>query len=157
MRLLCISFSSTDSGLSIYRFSAWPNINLHNSQWITFLIQSCLLLHFFCASNKLYLIISILTGIFGYQHIHLKYGYRLYFLHGAYIFCTEYRSQQSIVMRVIMIRLNSTLLLVSIYLSIYLSISYFISKPLTKWNWCYTFKTLPNWGEKFSSEISLIN
>ena len=48
-RILCISFSKTDFCLYIYYLALWVNFNfLHNSQWITFPIQSCLVLYFFC-------------------------------------------------------------------------------------------------------------
>ena len=47
-RTLCVSFSRTDSGLYIFYLFAWSNLNfLHNSQWITFLTQSCLVLYSF--------------------------------------------------------------------------------------------------------------
>ena len=49
--ILCISFSKKDSGLCIYHLSRWLNFGLlHNSQWITFPIQSYLLLYSFFAS-----------------------------------------------------------------------------------------------------------
>ena len=45
-RILCISFSRTDSGLCIYHFVVWSNFNLlHNS-----LTKSHLFLFSFCAS-----------------------------------------------------------------------------------------------------------
>ena len=48
-RILCISFYRTDSGLCIYHMSAWLKFSpLHNSQWIVFLTQSCLLWNSFC-------------------------------------------------------------------------------------------------------------
>ena len=48
-RSFCASFSWTDSGLCIYHFFAWSNLKfLHNSQWITFPTQSCLVLYSFC-------------------------------------------------------------------------------------------------------------
>ena len=40
-----MSYFRTDSGLCIYHLLIWSNFNLlHSSQWITFPIQSCLLL-----------------------------------------------------------------------------------------------------------------
>ena len=43
-RIFCVSFSRTDSGLSIYQFFVWSNFNfLHYSLWITLPTQSCLL------------------------------------------------------------------------------------------------------------------
>ena len=45
---LYISLSRTDTGLCIYHFAVWTNFNfLHNSQWIVFPNQSCLILVFF--------------------------------------------------------------------------------------------------------------
>ena len=45
-RILCVSFSRTDSGLCIYHLFVWSNLNfLHNSQCITFPTQSCLVLY----------------------------------------------------------------------------------------------------------------
>ena len=50
-RNLAISFSWTLSCLCIYRLSVWWNLDiLHNSQSITFPIQSCILLYFIYAS-----------------------------------------------------------------------------------------------------------
>ena len=49
--ILCVSFSRTNSDLSIYHLVVWSNFSLwHNSQWITFLTKSCQVLYFFCAS-----------------------------------------------------------------------------------------------------------
>ena len=48
---LCITFSTTDSVLCIYRLFVWSNFNfLYNSQSITLPIQSCLVLYSFYAS-----------------------------------------------------------------------------------------------------------
>ena len=50
-RILCISFSRTDSGLCIYHLFVWSNLNfMHNSQWINLPTQSCLVLNSFCAN-----------------------------------------------------------------------------------------------------------
>ena len=57
-RSLCVSFSRTDSRLCIYHLFVWSNFNfLHNSQWITFPTQSCLVLYSFCVNllNSLYM------------------------------------------------------------------------------------------------------
>ena len=53
-RILCVSFSWTDSGLCIYHLFIWLNSNfLHYSQWITFPTQSCLVLYcFLCQSRQ---------------------------------------------------------------------------------------------------------
>ena len=50
-RSLCVSFSRTVAGLSIYHLLAWSNLNfLHISQWITLATQTCLALYSFCAN-----------------------------------------------------------------------------------------------------------
>ena len=42
-RILRVSFSQTDSGFCIYHLVVWPNFNcFHDSQWITFPPQLCL-------------------------------------------------------------------------------------------------------------------
>ena len=47
-RILCISFSWMDSSLCLYHQVVWSNFHvLHNSQWITFPTQSCLVLYTF--------------------------------------------------------------------------------------------------------------
>ena len=49
-RSLCVSFSTTAAGLSIYHFFVWSNLNfLHISQWITLPTQSFVVLYYFCA------------------------------------------------------------------------------------------------------------
>ena len=65
-RRLCISFSRVDSGLCIYHLFVWSNLNfLHNSQWITFPTQSCLVFYSFCInwlhSLIMWLIVSSLS------------------------------------------------------------------------------------------------
>ena len=50
-RIVCITFSWTDSGLCIYHLVEWSNLNLLlNSQWITIPTHSCLVKYFFCLS-----------------------------------------------------------------------------------------------------------
>ena len=50
-RILCISFSRTDSESCIYHLFVWLNLNfLHNSLWITFSTQSRLILYFLCTN-----------------------------------------------------------------------------------------------------------
>ena len=45
-RILSISFSRVDSCLCIYHLVVWSNFNfLHNSKWIIFPIQSCLIFY----------------------------------------------------------------------------------------------------------------
>ena len=48
--LQCVLFYRTDSGLCIYHLVVWSNFNfLHNSRWITFLTQLCLVLYSLCS------------------------------------------------------------------------------------------------------------
>ena len=50
-RSLYVSFSRSGSGLCIYHLLVWSNLSfLHNSLWITFPVQSCLVLYSFCVS-----------------------------------------------------------------------------------------------------------
>ena len=50
-RILCVSFSRMDSGLCTHHLFIWSNSNfLHNSQWITFLTQLCLILYSLCTN-----------------------------------------------------------------------------------------------------------
>ena len=50
-RILCVSFSRTDSGWYIYHLVVWSNSNLlHNSHWIPFPTHSYQVLYAFCAS-----------------------------------------------------------------------------------------------------------
>ena len=79
-RTLCISFSRTDSGLCIYHLFVWSNLNfLHNSQWITFPTQSCLVLYSFCAS----LLHSLIMWLIVSSHHHITYN--CYFV-ASYLF-----------------------------------------------------------------------
>ena len=58
-KILCVSFSSTNSGLSINHLFVWSNSNsLHNSQWIAFFTQLLLVLYYFC-TNLLYSFIRL--------------------------------------------------------------------------------------------------
>ena len=60
-RIFWVPYFGTDSGLCIYYLLAWSNFYLlHNSLWITFPTQSCLVSYFFCAS-LLYLLILVLS------------------------------------------------------------------------------------------------
>ena len=48
---LCVSFSRTGAGFSIFHLSVWSNLNfLHISLWITLTTQLCLVLCSFCAN-----------------------------------------------------------------------------------------------------------
>ena len=59
-RILCVSFSRMDSELCIYHLFVWSKWNfLHNSQWITFPIQPCLVLFSFCTN----LLHSLIMGL----------------------------------------------------------------------------------------------
>ena len=50
-RVLCVSFSRTDSGLCVYHLFVWSNLNFsHNSQWISLPTQLCLVLYSFGAN-----------------------------------------------------------------------------------------------------------
>ena len=52
-RIWCGTFSRMDSWLCIYYLFVWSNSNfLHNSQWITFSTQSCLVLYSFCVNLR---------------------------------------------------------------------------------------------------------
>ena len=54
-RILCHSFSRTDSGLCIYHLFVWSKLDyLHNSQWITFPTQSSLVLYLLSLSLSFY-------------------------------------------------------------------------------------------------------
>ena len=64
-RNLCISFYRTDSRLCIYYLFEWSNLNfLHNSQWITFPTQSCLVLYSLCANLNHSLIMWLIVSSF---------------------------------------------------------------------------------------------
>ena len=74
MKSFYASFSRTDSGFCIYHFLVWSNLNfLHNSQWITFPSQSCLVLYSFCA-NFLHLLIKwLIVSSLSPQNPHLLF------------------------------------------------------------------------------------
>ena len=63
-RNLCVSFSRMYSGLYIYHLILWSNFHfLHNSQCIIFPTQSCLILHYFCASLQHLLMWFIISSL----------------------------------------------------------------------------------------------
>ena len=63
--ILWVSFSRSDSGLGMYQKVVWSNFNvLHNSQWILFPTQSCLVLYFFSTSLLHSLTIWLIFHIF---------------------------------------------------------------------------------------------
>ena len=73
-RILCVSFSRTDSGLCIYHLFVWSNLNfLHNSQWITFPTQSCRVLYSFCAYLLLSLIRWLIVSSLSLHNLHLLF------------------------------------------------------------------------------------
>ena len=73
-RVFCLSFSRTDSGLYIYHLFAWSNLTfLHNSQWITFPIQSYLVLHSLCANFLHLLIMGFIVSSLSPHNLHLLF------------------------------------------------------------------------------------
>ena len=78
-RILGVPFSRTAFDLCIYHLSAWSNFDiLHNSQWIIFSTQSCLLLYSFCINLMhlfiLWLIISFLSPHNRYSVAYYKFS-----------------------------------------------------------------------------------
>ena len=71
---LCISFSSTDSGLCLYHLFVWSNFNfLHNSQWIILPTQSCLVLYSSCANLQHSLILWLIVSSLSPHNQHLLF------------------------------------------------------------------------------------
>ena len=71
-RILCISFSRTDSGLCIYDLFIWSNFNFfHNSWWITFM--SCLVLYSFCAILLHLLIMWLIVSSLSLHNLHVQF------------------------------------------------------------------------------------
>ena len=70
-RILCVLFSRTDSRLCTFYLFIWSILNfLHNSQWIIFPTQSCLVLNSFCASLLHWLIKRlIVTSLYHITYI----------------------------------------------------------------------------------------
>ena len=61
-RILCVSFSKTNSGWCIYHLVVRSNFNfLHNSQWVTFPTQSCLVIYSLSTSLQLSLIMWLIA------------------------------------------------------------------------------------------------
>ena len=70
-RSSCISFSWTVSCLCIYHLFVWTYLNfLHNSQWITFPTQSCLVLYSLCSNLLHPLIIWLIVSFQSPQNLH---------------------------------------------------------------------------------------
>ena len=73
-RIMCISFSRTDSGLCIYHMFVWSNLNLlHNSQLITFPTQSYLVSYSFCANLLHSLIMWLIVSSLSPHSLHLLF------------------------------------------------------------------------------------
>ena len=71
---LCVSFSRTDSGLCIYHLIVWSNLNfLHNSQWITFRTQSCLVSYSFYTNLLHLLFIWLVVSSLSPHNLHLLF------------------------------------------------------------------------------------
>ena len=74
LRILCISFFRTDSGLCIYHLVVWSDFNFfRNSQWISFSTQSCLDLHSLCASLPTSVIMWLLVSSLSLHNLHLLF------------------------------------------------------------------------------------
>ena len=73
-RSLCVAFSRTGTGLSIYHLLVWSNLNfLHISQWITLPTQSCLALYSRCANLPHSLIIWLMVSSRSPHILHLLF------------------------------------------------------------------------------------
>ena len=78
-KILCVSFSRTDSGLCIY-YLVWSNFNfLHNFQWITFPTQSCLFLYSFYTSFLQWLIMRLIMSSLSPHNLHSVAYYQFHF------------------------------------------------------------------------------
>ena len=87
LRSLCVSFSGTDSGLCIYHLFVRSNFNfLHNSQWITFPNQSCLVLYSFCANLLHSLIIWLIVSTLSPYNLHFLFCWVLLLYNYGMIF-----------------------------------------------------------------------
>ena len=63
-----------DSLLYIYHLFVWSNLNfLHNTQWITFPTQSCLVLYSFCANLQHSLIMWLFVSSLSSHNLHLLF------------------------------------------------------------------------------------
>ena len=73
-RSLCVSFSWTDVGLCMYHFFVGLNLNvLHNSQWMTWPFQSCLVLYSFFANLLHSLIMRLIVSSLQPLHVPLLF------------------------------------------------------------------------------------
>ena len=77
-REVCVSISRTDSGLCVHHLFLWSNINfLHNSRWITFPTQSCLVSYSFCANLLHSLIMWMFFSSLSPYNLHLLFYFVL--------------------------------------------------------------------------------
>ena len=73
-RTLCISFSRMEFGLCIHNLLVWTIfIFLHNSQWITFSTQWCLVLYSLCASLLYSLIMQLIISSLSLHNLHMLF------------------------------------------------------------------------------------
>ena len=71
---ISVLFSRTDAGLCIYYLFVWQNLNdLHDSLWITFPTQLCLVLHSFNSNLLHSLIIWLIILSLSPHNLHLHF------------------------------------------------------------------------------------
>ena len=74
-KLLCVSFSTKDSGLYIFHLLIWWNFDLlHNSQWIPFPTQSRLVSYFFRASLMHSFIMWLTVSAMSLHNLHFLFS-----------------------------------------------------------------------------------
>ena len=77
-KILFVSFSRTNSGLCIYHLAVCPNFKfLHNSQWISFPTQLCLVLYSLSAILLHLLIMWLIVSSLSPHNLHLLFCYVL--------------------------------------------------------------------------------
>ena len=89
----CVSFSRSDSCLYIYHLIEGSNFNfLHNSLWITFPTQSCLVLYSNCANLLHPLIMWVIVSSLLPHNLHLLFFcvFLLFFFHSFGVFHTSF-------------------------------------------------------------------
>ena len=73
-RSLCVTFSRTDTGLFTYHLFVWSNLNfLHNSMWLNFPTQSCLVLYSFSVNLLHSLIVWLMVLSLSPHNLHLQF------------------------------------------------------------------------------------
>ena len=88
-----VSLSRMDSGLCIYHLFLWSKLSiLHNSQWITFHIQSCIVL---CSFFALTYCICLLCEWSFHLYQHITY---IYYYVASCIFCFNIFSSYCVVL-----------------------------------------------------------